>query len=207
MKETKKKILETALRLFNKDGIKNVTLHKIATELGISQGNLNYHFKTKQDIVEALYFELVNKMNEVMENMSRHFSLLTRLYESAGKTMNIFYQYRFFMRDIYIILKENEKIKTHYLELQHIRKVQFMEIFQGLISSQIMREEEFDNEYERLFKRMNILGDNWINAQELLKGELENPVQYYKTLLFEIIYPYLTAKGKEQYQSIKPQQK
>lgn len=200
------KISATALLLFNQEGIKNITLHKIAAEMGISQGNLNYHFKTKQDIIEALYFELVDKMSNEMNAMSQHLSLLSRLFESAAKTMGIFYDYRFLMRDIYIILKENETIRSHYIQLQEIRKGQFREIFEGLKASHIMREEEFEKEYERLFERMNILGDNWINAQEVLKGELPNPVQYYQSLLFEIIYPYLTSQGKEQYKVLKKTQ-
>jgi hypothetical protein len=38
MKKTKEKILDTALRLFNQEGLANIKLRRIATEMGISQG-------------------------------------------------------------------------------------------------------------------------------------------------------------------------
>ena len=57
--KTRDKILQTALNLFNQHGVPNVTLRRIAAEMFISQGNLNYHFKHREDIIEALYFQLL----------------------------------------------------------------------------------------------------------------------------------------------------
>ena len=56
MKDTKEIIINTALKLFNTEGLSKVTLRTIANKMGISQGNLNYHFKKRDDIIEALYF-------------------------------------------------------------------------------------------------------------------------------------------------------
>jgi AcrR family transcriptional regulator len=170
--------------------------------LGMSQGNLNYHFKTKPEIIEELYFELVEKMNSEMQKMAQNSSILSMLYTSAEMSMLNFYEYRFLMRDMYFIFRENDKIKQHYLELQKMRKEQFKMLFKTMIESQILRSEEFPDEYERLYERMNILGDNWINAFELLKKNVEEPVKYYQLLLFEAIYPYLTSKGKAEFNEL-----
>ena len=35
----------------------------IAVELKISSGNLNYHFKNREDVLEALYFEMVSEFD------------------------------------------------------------------------------------------------------------------------------------------------
>jgi hypothetical protein len=51
---TKQKILNTSIRLFNEDGMANVPLQQIAKEIGISPGNLAYHFKNKEAIIEAM---------------------------------------------------------------------------------------------------------------------------------------------------------
>ena len=41
---TKHKILKTALDLFNKEGLDQVSVRRIAVEMNISDGNLRYHF-------------------------------------------------------------------------------------------------------------------------------------------------------------------
>lgn len=52
---TRDRILQASLALFNAQGLPAVSTHKIAAELGMSPGNLHYHFKAKQLIVEWLF--------------------------------------------------------------------------------------------------------------------------------------------------------
>ncbi len=51
--KTKDKILTASLRLFNENGYGAVTTARISAEVGISEGNLWYHFRTKRDLVRA----------------------------------------------------------------------------------------------------------------------------------------------------------
>ena len=202
MKNTQLLILNTALKLFNDFGLSKVTLRTVAKEMGISQGNLNYHFKKRQDIIEVLYFQLVEMMDAEMKNMVNSQSVLQMIFESSKISMNCLYEYRFFMRDLYLVMKENDRINSHYTDLQKMRSIQFSQIFDNLIHQNTLRKEEFENEYLRLYERMNILGDNWINTQELLQKDLDNPVEHYQSLLFETIYPYLTETGKIEFHKV-----
>jgi len=203
MKNTKSRIKEKARALFNEKGLTDTTLRNIAAAVGISQGNLNYHFRTKQDLIEVLYFELVELLNEKMGDLPQGETLLKQLFGATKITMTVLYEYRFFLRDLYKIFRENEKIKSHYTNLQQLRTQQFLQFFEVLVANELMRPEEFEGEYQNLYARMNILGDNWINAQELLQGNLESPVDYYALLLFEVFYPYFTPKGKEAFLTLK----
>lgn len=199
---TKERILARAKDLFNEKGVQATTLRQIASALGMSQGNLNYHFKTKQDIISRLYFDLVGELNQELEVMIQSFTSLSFLYNSSEISMRTFYHYRFLLRDLYLIFRENQEIKDHYKALQDVRKKQFSQLFNSMINEQILRPEAFLNEYVRLYERMMIIGDNWINTSELFSPETEDPILYYRDLLFEMIYPYLTEKGKTEYKSM-----
>jgi AcrR family transcriptional regulator len=194
--KTKEKILITALTLFNSEGLKGVTLRRISGEMGISQGNLNYHFKTKADIISALYYQLVEMMNVEMEKITQSQPILPYLYQSSRVSMQILYQYRFITKDLYAVLQTDSNLKSHYVELQKTRKHQFLALFSTMVEQDLMRAEELDGEYIRLYERMNILGDNWINAAQLFVKAGHTAVAHYHSLLFEVIYPYLTQKGK-----------
>lgn len=53
--KTRDRILECALSLFNQEGEPNVSTLQIANELGISPGNLYYHFHGKEPLVLELF--------------------------------------------------------------------------------------------------------------------------------------------------------
>ena len=203
MKNTKAHILDTALVLFNTQGLSKVTLRTIANEMGISQGNLCYHFKKRDTIIEALYFQLVSTIDE---NMSKSLSKplgLSTLFSTSTVVMESFYDYRFIMLDFVQLMRENKTIKTHYLELSKLREVQFLKLFTTLVSTNIMQKEVLPNDYLFLYKRIQILGDFWISSAETTTKKLNKKiVQEYATLINQCIYPYLTEDGKKEYINI-----
>ncbi len=60
--KTADRILDTARRLFNERGERNVTASDIALELDISPGNLYYHFKGTDSIHPALFTQLQREL-------------------------------------------------------------------------------------------------------------------------------------------------
>ena len=54
----KKLILDTARKLFNEQGLSNVTIRKIAQEMKISSGNLTYHFQKREELVQSIFEDL-----------------------------------------------------------------------------------------------------------------------------------------------------
>ncbi len=201
MKKTKRKILDAALVLFNEQGVSDTTLRNIAQHIGISQGNLNYHYRLKEDIVEALYFELVEKMDErvAMVDVSQPF--LSMVYESTSLVVSGMYEYRFLLRDFYKIMRESDTINNHYAEVQQRRRTEFLALVGAMQQIGQIRVEEFEGEYVRLQERLTIIGNNWINSFESIRAPEVTDIQYYADLIFECLYPYLTAAGKKEYRA------
>ncbi len=64
-RSTRSRILETCRTLFNERGPAEVTTAEIAQTVGISEGNLHYHFRRKQEIVLALFDEFRDALNHM----------------------------------------------------------------------------------------------------------------------------------------------
>lgn len=205
MKNTKDVILKTALYLFNTHGLSKITLRSIAKEMGISQGNLNYHFKKREDIIETLYFQLVKNIDDSISNTKNLENVLGLLFNISKTIMYNFYEYRFFMLDFVQIMRENDTIKTHYLLLTAQREQEFAQLFELLVKEGTMRKEILPNEYHNLYQRFQILGDFWISSAETKKQSLtKNSVPIYSKLINQTIFPYLTTNGQKKYHSLIP---
>ena len=60
--ERKKEILDVAERLFCSKGFDNTSTNDILNEIGIARGTLYYHFKSKEDILDAMIERLTNQI-------------------------------------------------------------------------------------------------------------------------------------------------
>ena len=59
--ERKNEILDVAERLFYERGYDNTSTNDILAEIGIARGTLYYHFKSKEDILDAMIERVLNK--------------------------------------------------------------------------------------------------------------------------------------------------
>jgi len=181
---TKEKILLASLELFNEKGLPNISLRNISDHLGISPGNLTYHFKKKDELEEALYFELVEKMNVWVNSINvteLNFDFTDKFSEHLFEN---FYTYRFIFIDIVHLTRTNEKIKTHYQQLLQIRKMQFLELIKIFIQKEILRPEKFENEYTDLYTRLQVFSDFYISSQLLLENLQK--VELKKNFIYQI---------------------
>lgn len=62
--ERRNEILDVAERLFCTKGFDNASTNDLLAELGIARGTLYYHFKSKEDILDAMIERLTNQMVE-----------------------------------------------------------------------------------------------------------------------------------------------
>lgn len=203
MVKTKEKILKTALDLFNTKGLARVTLRNIADEMGISQGNLNYHFKKRKELIEALYFTLVQEIDDKMQSQTpteKPIPSLKQLMMMSSAVMSDLLKYRFIMLDFVQIMRENQKIKSHFTELQNLRKQQFLYFFDVLNQQGLMRQEQLPDEYVNLYHRLQLLGDFWISSATISANSInKKTMNFYSNLINQTIYPYLTKQGQKEY--------
>ncbi len=201
MSKTKKLILEKSLELFNSKGISNVSLRDIADKSDISIGNLQYHFKKRKYVIESLYFQLVNEIDNVI--FINEESLLKSFFLISTKMLTMFFEYRFFLLDFVFIIRNNEKIRNHYSELSKKREKEFLTIANIFIENDVFRKEILKNEYYGLYKRTEVISNFWFSTILIQNNKLSlKAINEYSFLVSQSIYPYLTNKTKEEYKSI-----
>jgi AcrR family transcriptional regulator len=202
MNKTKRKILDTALILLNEQGVSQVSQRSISESLKISPGNLTYHYKKKAEIIEAIYFELVEKMNEAFKKFEEVPNDFNSLIKSSEELFDLLYQYRFFFIDIVQIFRTYQTIANHYRQLQEIRKEQFKGMISQLFDQKIIRPEELPNEYEQLYNRIQINFDFYLSYIGTNKLKIEGKyLQEQKLSFIYALYPYLTEAGKKSFTS------
>jgi AcrR family transcriptional regulator len=108
---TRDRILDASLRLFNNEGVAKVSTHRIAAELGISPGNLHYHFKTKKQIVTWLFRRFEDRLAPCID-ASAAVTALDDLWLSLHMTFEAVDEYRFVYRDIDYLLNELPELET-----------------------------------------------------------------------------------------------
>ena len=112
--KTKDKILKASLELFNEQGERNVSTNHIAAKLGISPGNLYYHFRNKQQIVYQLFLQYESEVQGFMgvpEDRTVTFQDKVKYLEEILESM---WEYRFLHRDLQHILQEDENMRLAY---------------------------------------------------------------------------------------------
>src|SRR5690554_227135 len=203
MSKTKNKILNTARALFNSSGYSNVTIRMIAQELGMSSGNLNYHFKKREDILEALYFEMVSAFDARVAQLGEREINFKNIQSDIQTSMERMVEYRFIWADLYHILQLNNKIKIHFEKVYHDRSKGYVYLFETLKQRDYLKSFASKKEQELLIENMLGFSNTWIYNSILYNNEMnKNYMKKQSESLLLMLYPYLTEKGKTEFKKV-----
>jgi AcrR family transcriptional regulator len=104
--KTRDKIILTSLALYNVRGLATVSNNHVSEEMEISPGNLHYHFKTKQQVVDAIFCEFEKEFSELFVVDMDTISTIEDLFFILHLSYELMEYYCFMFRDIdYIITK------------------------------------------------------------------------------------------------------
>ncbi|MEX6687466.1 TetR/AcrR family transcriptional regulator [Danxiaibacter flavus] len=200
---TKEIILQTALNLFNENGINSVTTRSIATEMGISQGNLQYHYKNVDTIIEALFSNLTQEFNQLVSALETgEYLAPEELWLSVHRTFPLIYNYRFIFLHFVEIARRIPAIGKKYAAINSQRKIQFMAIIHKLVESGYFRKEIPEEQYHHLITRLFITADFWLSSNAITgNAKGKNAIKVFTDVFFSNFYPYLTPKGIKKFYS------
>ena len=112
-RRTAERILEVTLELFNRFGEPNVSTTLISAELGISPGNLYYHYPAKDELINSLFDRFELALNPLL-NASDGVRDVEDAWFFMHSLFELIWQYRFLYRDLNDLLSKNRRLETHF---------------------------------------------------------------------------------------------
>lgn len=193
---TKEKILFTSLQLFNKKGLTDTSIRDIAAEMGISDGNLRYHFRTKEELVEALFDQLADDIGNELTTGAQQGLTMELMKKLLAHLMKNFYTYRFLMQDLNSILNAHPATKKKFNRITEERLNIMEQMISGYVHLGYLIQEPYKGHYKQLIENLIILSHFWINGSQLFyRGAKKDIVNHYTETIFSIMYPYFTEKA------------
>ena len=114
------RIIESSLQLFNEQGERNVSTNHIANHLGISPGNLYYHFGNKDEIVVQLFKRYSEELQtyltqtELPEDIAKMTTYMAGVYR-------VLWAYRFLFSDVNALLMRSTELLGKHNEFTRER--------------------------------------------------------------------------------------
>jgi AcrR family transcriptional regulator len=112
-RRTAERILDTTLDLFNRYGEPNVSTTLISAELGISPGNLYYHFPAKEELITTLFDRYDRSLTELL-HAADEVADVEHAWLFFHMMFELIWAYRFLYRDLNDLLSNNRRLETHF---------------------------------------------------------------------------------------------
>ena len=144
-RRTAERILATALDLFNRYGEPNVATTLIASDMGISPGNLFYHFPAKELLVNALFDEYVHDMDQLLpaaadvRDMEHAWFFMHSLFE-------LIWRHRFIYRDLNDLLSKNRHLEGQVKGVLQRKQKAFEAMLSGLQEQGLLSQGAFERQ-------------------------------------------------------------
>ena len=160
-RQTRQRILDASLMMFNAQGEPNVTTNHIADELEISPGNLYYHFRNKDDIIEQLFAVYEQRMDAALVAPSGRLPGLEDVWLQLHLVFECIWDYRFLYRDLVDILSRNRRLRMRFARILKRADEQAHTVMRGLVQAGVMRASA--DEVDAASTNILVIATFWMN--------------------------------------------
>lgn len=193
---TRERILQTSLALFNAQGLAAVSTHRIAAELDISPGNLHYHFKAKQLIVDRLFRRFEDQL-DLLNASSDSVRAIDDLWLALHLRFEAINAYRFVYRDVAYLSSEYPALGQRAQVLTARNLLAAQSLCETLVASGVI--EATSEEAQMLALQMVFTTTCWLSFERLVPGREALPqadpgLAAFYTLT--LISPYVSRESK-----------
>ena len=162
-RRTRERILELSLKLFNEFGEPNITTTVISEEMNISPGNLYYHFRNKDDIVNSIFVQFEEEINRRLAISAERKPSIEDVWLYLRWMFELVWRYRFFYRDLNDLLSRNRKLELHFKQILAYKIRVAKQLCEQLRSEKAL--EADDQQIDALATNMVVIATYWLSYE------------------------------------------
>lgn len=194
--KTRDRILDKAIELFNESGTGPVSTNHIAEALGISPGNLYYHFRNKEEIIRAIMERLFALWDEVFSIPGDRAPTLEDLRQLIQINFATLWDYRFVYRELIALLRRDPQLQRRYIEIRQRGFDGFRELFDAFVSAGVIARPAEPATVTKLAELCWLVSEFWVASLEI-SGQTVGQQQMLHgvELMMQVLTPYLPEAG------------
>jgi AcrR family transcriptional regulator len=194
-RRTRERILETALQLFNDFGEPNVTTTVIADEMGISPGNLYYHFHSKDEIVNSIFADYEKEIEALLLAPGNRPNGAEDIWLFLHLLFETIWKFRFFYRDINDLLTRNRLVETHFQRILEHQEATAVNVCEGLAASGELTAGA--GEIRALATNMSVVATFWLSFEHARRPRGEPDIGRGVYQVISLAAPYLQGEARQ----------
>lgn len=195
---TKEKILAKSRVMFNLQGVENITTRHIAKELGISQGNLHYHYPNKDELLKKLFSNLKEDFKAAEQFVDNKALSPEKMLLSMTENFKIMNSYRLFFQQNDVIWRRIPIIKDEMTQLYQVKQSEILVLINLFREEGKFRKEITENQIHFLAAQIIFNIQSWLIIKNY-QSENHSP-EYYAKSLFRLWLPYLNESEMKKWE-------
>jgi AcrR family transcriptional regulator len=191
-RDTKDRVVDVAVRLFNESGTAAVSTNHIAEAAGVSPGNLYYHFRNKEEIIQEIWGRVDALWERSYALPSGGPPSVDDLRTMVEETFSGLWEYRFFYRELGALTRRDPELRERYLVVRE-RGLDGTEVLlRSFVETGVLRGLEGPHEIVRLAKVLMLVAECWLPYEETAGG-VPGPEQAQEgvNLMMQVLKPHL----------------
>lgn len=161
---TKARITEITLMLFNHQGVASISTNHIALELDISPGNLYYHFKSKEALIDVLFTAYESELRSLFNHQFESTTI-----EDAWFFLHLGFEiaarYRFVHQDTEHLLQKCPSLIPRFKRILRSYFDSLLSLLNALSSQNILHRDA-ESSLEELATNMLLVCTQWISFKQ-----------------------------------------
>jgi AcrR family transcriptional regulator len=191
--ETRNRVLDAAVRLFNEHGTAAISTNHIAKEAGISPGNLYYHFRNKEEIIREILERMFSAWGGAWYEHEDRPPRFEDLIVLVRLNFQMLWEYRFFYRETVALLMRDSILAKRHAEMQRSRLDLQESFYHQFMEAGVMRQPDDPDAIPDLVKTTWILATNWLAFLEAGGDEVtEERMRDGERLILRVFRNYLS---------------
>lgn len=160
-RNTPQRILAASLAMFNEEGVAEVSTNHIADEVDISPGNLYYHFRNKEQIIERLFDDFEARFYDTL-TVPNETPDIEQIWLFLHLMFELINEYRFIYQDLVFLVSRQRSLGRRFRRIIG-RKIEAGTAICRLLAADGIMQVTHDEQIDTLAQQIAMTATFWLS--------------------------------------------